>query len=87
MTNAALNLYVQWATADYYGGDELGLVHGGRINDDLTTQAIQDLNFRDTGYPYRMRLGAIQDVAVQNAGTVVSRSRSTGLCRPYLPAT
>ena len=68
-SNAALNLYVQWATADYYGGDENGLVHGGRINDDLTTQAIQDLNFRDTGYPYRMRLGAIQDVAVQ--GTVV----------------
>jgi OmcA/MtrC family decaheme c-type cytochrome len=63
---ASLNLYVQWATADYYGGDELGLVHGGRINDDLTTQAIQDLNFRDTGYPYRMRLGAIQDVAVSN---------------------
>ena len=64
---SALNLYVQWATADYYGGDEDGLVHGGRINDDLTTQAIQDLNFRDTGYPYRMRLGAIQDVAVLNA--------------------
>jgi OmcA/MtrC family decaheme c-type cytochrome len=61
---ASLNLYVQWATADYYGGDELGLVHGGRINDDLTTQAIQDLNFRDTGYAIRMRLGAIQDVAV-----------------------
>jgi OmcA/MtrC family decaheme c-type cytochrome len=64
---AALNLYVQWATADYYGGDENGLVQGGRINDDLTTQAIQDLNFRDTGYPYRMRLGAIKDVAVANA--------------------
>ena len=64
---SALNLYVQWATADYYGGDEDGLVQGGRINDDLTTQAIQDLNFRDTGYPYRMRLGAIQDVAVLNA--------------------
>ena len=64
--SASLNLYVQWATADYYGGDELGLVQGGRINDDLTTNAIQDLNFRDTGYPYRMRLGAIQDVAVAN---------------------
>jgi len=64
--NAALNLYVQWATVDYYGGDENGLVHGGRINDNLTTQAIQDLNFRDTGYPFRMRLGAIQNVAVDN---------------------
>jgi len=63
---AALNLYVQWATADYSGGDENGLVVGGRINDDLTTQAIQDLNFRDTGYAIRMRLGAIQDVAVDN---------------------
>jgi OmcA/MtrC family decaheme c-type cytochrome len=66
-SNAALNLYVQWATADYYGGDESGNVVGGRINDDLTTQAIQDLNFRDTGYAFRMRLGAIQDVAVANA--------------------
>lgn len=66
-SNAALNLYVQWATVDYYGGDENGVVQGGRINDDLTTQAIQDLNFRDTGYPYRMRLGAIKDVAVANA--------------------
>jgi OmcA/MtrC family decaheme c-type cytochrome len=65
-SNAALNLYVQWATADYYGGDENGLVVGGRINDDLSIQAIQDLNFRDTGYAYRMRLGAIQDVAVAN---------------------
>jgi len=64
---SALNLYVQWATADYYGGDENGLVLGGRINDNLTTQAIQDLNFRDAGYPYRMRLGAIQAVAVLNA--------------------
>jgi OmcA/MtrC family decaheme c-type cytochrome len=64
---AALNLYVQWATADYYGGDEDALVHGGRINDNLTTQAIQDLNFRDTGYPFRMRLGAIQAVAVPGA--------------------
>jgi OmcA/MtrC family decaheme c-type cytochrome len=62
----ALNLYVQWATADYYGGDELGLVHGSRINDNLSIQAVQDLNFRDTGYPYRMRLGAIKDVAVLN---------------------
>ena len=67
-SGAALNLYVQWATAGYYGGDEDGLVRGGRINDDLTTQAIQDLNFRDAGYPYRMRLGAIQAVAVP--GTV-----------------
>jgi OmcA/MtrC family decaheme c-type cytochrome len=66
-SNAALNLYVQWATADYYGGDENGLVQGGRINDDLSTQAIQDLNFRDTGYAIRMRLGAIKDVAVANA--------------------
>jgi len=66
--SASLNLYVQWATDAYYGGDENGLVHGGRINDNLTTQAIQDLNFRDTGYPFRMRLGAIQAVAVP--GTV-----------------
>ena len=66
-SNAALNLYVQWATADYYGGDENGFVQGGRINDDLSTQAIQDLNFRDTGYAIRMRLGAIKDVAVANA--------------------
>jgi OmcA/MtrC family decaheme c-type cytochrome len=64
---ASLNLYVQWATADYYGGDENGLVVGGRINDDgVTTQMIQDLNFRDTGYPYRMRLGALQNLAVLN---------------------
>jgi len=62
-----LNLYVQWSTDAYYGGDENGLVLGGRINDDLSTQAVQDLNFRDTGYPFRMRLGAIQDVAVANA--------------------
>ena len=68
---ASLNLYVQWSTDDYYGGDEDGLVRGGRIRDDgVTIQAIQDLNsgFRDTGYPYRMYLGAIQAVAVP--GTV-----------------
>jgi OmcA/MtrC family decaheme c-type cytochrome len=65
-SNAALNLYVQWATADYYGGDENGFVLGGRINDDLSIQAIQDLNFRDTGYAFRMRLGALQDAAVAN---------------------
>jgi OmcA/MtrC family decaheme c-type cytochrome len=64
--NAALNLYVQWSTDAYYGGDETGLVLGARINDDLSIQAIQDLNFRDTGYPYRMRLGAIKAVAVDN---------------------
>ena len=64
--NAALNLYVQWSTDAYYGGDETGLVLGARQNDDLSIQAIQDLNFRDTGYPYRMRLGAIQNVAVDN---------------------
>jgi OmcA/MtrC family decaheme c-type cytochrome len=71
---ASLNLYVQWSTADYYGGDEDGLVRGGRIRDDgVTIQAIQDLSsgFRDTGYPYRMYLGAIQAVAVPGvvAGT------------------
>ena len=61
---ASLNLYAQWSTDAYYGGDEDGLVLGGRINDDgVTTQAIQDLNFRDSGYPFRMRLGAIQAVA------------------------
>lgn len=64
---AALNLYVAWATADYYGGDEDGVMHGARINDDLTIESIADLTFRDVGYPYRMRLGAIQDVAVENA--------------------
>ncbi len=67
LNSVGLNLYVQWATADYYGGDENGLVHGARINDDLTIQAVQDLNFRDTGYPYRMRFGAIKD-AIQNGG-------------------
>jgi hypothetical protein len=56
---AALNLYVQWATDGYYGGDENGLVLGGRQNDGLDIQAIQDLNFHDTGYAIRMRLGAI----------------------------
>jgi OmcA/MtrC family decaheme c-type cytochrome len=66
---SALNLYVQWSTDAYYGGDEDGLVLGGRIpgSSGLPTQAIQDLNFRDTGYPLRMRLSAIQDVAVKNA--------------------
>ena len=39
--NASLNLYVQWATADYYGGDENGLVHGARINDDLSIPCLQ----------------------------------------------
>jgi OmcA/MtrC family decaheme c-type cytochrome len=63
---ASLNLYVQWATADYYGGDENGLVHGARTQNDLSTVAIQDLNFRDTGYPYRMRLPSIQQDAVDN---------------------
>lgn len=63
---AALNLYVQWSTDAYYGGDEDGLVLGARINDDLSIQAVQDLNFRDAGYPYRMRLGAIRDAAVDN---------------------
>jgi OmcA/MtrC family decaheme c-type cytochrome len=64
--NAALNLYVQWATDAYYGGDETGLVLGARQNDDLSIQAVQDLNFRDVGYPYRMRLGAIKNAAVDN---------------------
>lgn len=65
LNSVGLNLYVQWATADYYGGDENGLVHGARITDDLTIQSVQGLNFRDTGYPYRMRFGAIKD-AIQN---------------------
>jgi len=69
-SNAALNLYVGWATADYYGGDENGMVHGARINDDLSIQAVQDLNFRDTGYPYRMRFGAIKDAIVNGGGSV-----------------
>ena len=66
--NAALNLYVSWATADFYGGDENGLVLGGRINDDLSIQAVQDLNFRDAGYPYRMRFGAIKDAILNGGG-------------------
>jgi OmcA/MtrC family decaheme c-type cytochrome len=41
-------------------------VLGGRQNDGLDIQAIQDLNFHDTGYAIRMRLGAIQNVAVDN---------------------
>ncbi len=43
------------------------MVLGARQNDDLSIQAVQALNFRDTGYPYRMRLGAIQAVAAPNA--------------------
>jgi len=66
-SNAALNLYVQWATDDYYGGDENGLVQGARIDNSLAVSAIQDLNFQDTAYPYRMYLGAIRD-AIQNGG-------------------
>jgi OmcA/MtrC family decaheme c-type cytochrome len=66
LNGASLNLYVQWATDDYYGGDENGLVLGGRINDNLSTEAIQALDFRDTGYAIRMRLGAIQAVAIPN---------------------
>ena len=69
--NAALNLYVQWSTADYYGGDEDGLVLGARINNSLSVSAIQDLNFSDTGYPYRMYIGAIRD-AIQNGGGSVN---------------
>jgi hypothetical protein len=65
LNGASLNLYVQWATAGYYGGDENGRVLGQRLRDDgVTVQAIQDLNFRDTAYALRMYLGAIQDVAV-----------------------
>ncbi len=63
---AALNLYIQWSTDAYYGGDEIGRVLGARINDDLSIQAVQDLNFRDTGYAQRIRLGAIKDGAVDN---------------------
>jgi len=66
---AGLNLYVQWATDDYYGGDENGLVLGARINDDLTIQAIQDLNFRDAAYPYRMRIDAVRDAIVNGGGS------------------
>ena len=64
--SAALNLYVQWATDAYYGGDETGLVLGARQLDDLSIEDIQTLTFRDSGYPYRMRLGAIKDAAVDN---------------------
>lgn len=66
--NASLNLYVQWSTGDYYGGDENGLVLGARQNDDLSIQAVQDLNFRDAGYPYRMRIDAIRN-AITNGGS------------------
>jgi OmcA/MtrC family decaheme c-type cytochrome len=81
--NAALNLYVAWSTDDYYGGDENGQVLGGRINDDLSIQAIQDLNFRDTGYPYRMRFGAIKD-AIQNGGGSTNADGSYSL--PFFTA-
>jgi OmcA/MtrC family decaheme c-type cytochrome len=63
--NAALNLYVQWATADYYGGDENGLVLGAEQRDDLSVRDIQSLTLADAGYPYRMRIGAIRD-AIEN---------------------
>ena len=66
---ASLNLYVQWSTGDYYGGDENGLVLGARQNDDGSIQSVQDLNFRDAGYPYRMRIGAIK-AAIQNGGSI-----------------
>jgi OmcA/MtrC family decaheme c-type cytochrome len=86
--NAALNLYIQWSTDDYYGGDENGLVQGARINDALAVSAIQDLNFRDTGYPYRMYLGAIRDAIVNGGG---SHDLATGIYTvPFfraLPAT
>lgn len=68
--SGALNLYVQVATADYYGGDENGLVLGARQNDDLSIVSIQALNFRDAGYPYRMRIDAIRDAIVNGGGSV-----------------
>jgi OmcA/MtrC family decaheme c-type cytochrome len=63
---AELNLYVQWSTDAYYGGDENGQVVGARINNDLSVSDIQALNFRDTGYAQRIALGGIQDRAVDN---------------------
>jgi len=66
---AALNLYVQWSTDDYYGGDENGLVLGGRKNNSLVESNVQDLSFEEPGYPFRMYLGAIQDAIVNGDGT------------------
>lgn len=68
-SNASLNLYLQWSTSDYYGGDEDGLVLGARQNDNGSIQSVQGLNFRDTGYPYRMRIGAIK-TAITDSGVV-----------------
>jgi OmcA/MtrC family decaheme c-type cytochrome len=70
VNGAALNLYVAWATADYYGGDENGQVLGARQGDDLSIDAIQDLTLSDTGYPYRMYLDAIKDAIVNGGGSV-----------------
>ena len=69
-SNASLNLYVQWSTGDYYGGDENGQVLGARRNDALVVSSIQGLTLRDTGYPYRMYLGAIRDAIVNGGGSV-----------------
>jgi len=68
-SNAALNLYVQWSTGDYYGGDENGLVLGARQASNLTVTAVQDLTLADAGYPYRMDIGAIRN-AITNGGSV-----------------
>jgi OmcA/MtrC family decaheme c-type cytochrome len=66
---AALNLYVQWSTDDFYGGDENGLVLGGRKNNSLTESGVQDLSFEEPGYAYRMYLGAIQDAIINGGGS------------------
>jgi OmcA/MtrC family decaheme c-type cytochrome len=68
-SNASLNLYVQWSTGDYYGGDENGLVLGAEQRDDLSVRDVQSLNLADAGYPYRMRIGAIRDAIVNGDGT------------------
>lgn len=66
---AALNLYLQWSTDDYYGGDENGLVLGGGKNNSLVESNVQDLSFEAPGYPFRMYLGAIQDAIVNGGGS------------------
>ena len=66
-SSASLNLYVQWSTGDYYGGDENGLVLGAQQRDDLSIDDVQSGTLTDVGYPYRMRIGAIRD-AIENGG-------------------
>ncbi len=61
--NAALNLYVAWASDEIYNGDELGNTGGARWQG--PPNAVQQP--WEQGHPYRMYLAALQDQAVQNA--------------------